>query len=157
MWRQIDLDPTSRSRKHKFQEVKTEKKKWSLKCFFLTFSGSWKVKIIYVNHCRLTWLFNASSAIFPSAYLASAENHTSNVNHVHIQIGEALRVRNKLMDAGKSIPPFLYSRIRYSRDNVYYNKVGYIGGHKVDQKQVKKIKKRTACSFFCFQLDGNQM
>ncbi|ELT97073.1 hypothetical protein CAPTEDRAFT_100896, partial [Capitella teleta] len=65
---------------------------------------------------KLLWLFNASSSLYPSAYLVSGANHTSNQDHIHGQIGEALRIQNKLEK-----PVYMYHRIRYGGNNHYYN------------------------------------
>lgn len=72
-------------------------------------------------------MFNASSGLFPSAYLPNSVHPEMNQNFVYRTIMEAKRVRNlvKSRKDGNDKPIHLYSRIRY-RDNLnFYTKVLY--------------------------------
>ena len=64
-------------------------------------------------HARILWLFDASTAIFPSGYLRSPDNSTANRNHVYGTVMEARRVRDKLGQRARHKPIYLYSRFTY--------------------------------------------
>ncbi|XP_071944465.1 hyaluronidase-5-like [Antedon mediterranea] len=66
---------------------------------------------------KMTWLFDESSAIFPSIYLLPYVKN--NLEFVNSKLQEALRVVNNLKEPGK--PVYVYNRFNYSNSGLYYN------------------------------------
>ena len=66
-----------------------------------------------MNLFRILWLFNDSTALFPSGYIRSPDNVTANANHVYGTVMEARRVRARLGERAQDKPIHLYSRVTY--------------------------------------------
>ena len=75
------------------------------------------------HRCRIMWLFNQSSALFPSTYLENGDNQTRNENEVFGTLMEAMRVRRKVGASTHEKPIYLYSRVRYRHTDDWYIEV----------------------------------
>ena len=73
----------------------------------------------FINICRLLWLFNASTALFPSAYLPAKLDEAQRYTFVHGQISEARRVRS-VLKKDKTLPIYLYTRFQLAESAVVW-------------------------------------
>ncbi|XP_045161099.2 hyaluronidase-1-like isoform X2 [Mercenaria mercenaria] len=66
---------------------------------------------------RLSWLFEASTSLYPSIYLTESGTPTDRYKHVYGQLKEALRVKKKY--GGKYLPIAPYSKFRHDTGKFY--------------------------------------
>ncbi len=73
---------------------------------------------------RITWLFNMSSALYPSGYFYFT-NNTDNRNHMYGTVLEAFRVRDKVGSPYK--PVYVYTKFALRQtDQSHYSKVSFL-------------------------------
>ena len=69
---------------------------------------------------KLSWLFNTSTSLYPSAYFQGLLNTSDDGNFVFGQLEEARRVRGTHTDT----PVLLYSRFTYTKNHTGYYSMG---------------------------------
>ncbi|XP_053378798.1 hyaluronidase-1-like [Mercenaria mercenaria] len=68
---------------------------------------------------RLSWMFKASTALYPSIYLKESGTSVDKYDHVYGELKEALRVKKAY--GGKKLAIAPYSKIRYKDTKHFYN------------------------------------
>lgn len=103
---------------------------WGFYRFPDCFNDNWEKEENYTGHCnpmevkwndRLMWLWNISSALYPSIYLSAKLPLSEHHRYVHNRLREAFRVAK--FGLKQPLPVLPYSRVSYRQSSRYLTEV----------------------------------
>ncbi len=77
---------------------------------------------LHVFFLRIMWLFNASTGLYPSAYLPCKLDELQRYNFVYGQVTEAKRIRSAL-NKEDTLPIHIYTRFQLACNYSWYTEV----------------------------------